>query len=160
MRIGKHRGRSFEEVTRIDRPYCGWILRVDPSSFQKFHSYLQRVHGGLLEVGRHKGMFFNEVVASEPEYCVWVSGLKEPGGGFHDFILWLRKHFAPPPDTEEEEPQGKKQKVDECKICYDRQVNSVFVPCGHVLACFSCANSLDACPICKTPSHAIRTYHS
>ena len=72
LRLGKHRGRSFDEITRLDRPYCAWVLRVKPDSFQRFHKYLRKTHGGILEVGRHKGMFFNEVLELEADYCVWV----------------------------------------------------------------------------------------
>ena len=70
--LGKHRGRSFAEVTRIDRPYCAWILQVKPASFKRFHKFLRKAHGGILEVGKHKGMFFNEVLEMEPDYCLWV----------------------------------------------------------------------------------------
>ena len=77
MRIGKHRGRTFEEICSIDRPYCAWILRVKPAgksaALQSFYLYLRKEHGGLLEVGRHKGLFFDEVANTEQEYCLWVA---------------------------------------------------------------------------------------
>lgn len=72
LHLGKHRGRSFAEVTRTDRPYCAWILRAKPALFKRFNKYLRNKHGGILEVGKHKGMFFDEVFGMEPEYCVWV----------------------------------------------------------------------------------------
>ena len=161
MRLGKHRGRSFAEVTRIDRPYCAWVLRAEPSTFQRFHAYLQKSHGGLLEMGKHKGLFFDELLASEPDYCAWVVNLKDPGGGFHKLIHWLSKHFEPPQEEEEAEPPSKKPKnTDECKICFDRIVDSVFVPCGHVLACMTCATSVEKCPVCKGVCVAFRTYRA
>ena len=57
MRVGKHRGRTFEEIAKIDRSYCAWVLRSDslPGGFGKFAKYLKQTHGGLLEMGRHKG---------------------------------------------------------------------------------------------------------
>ena len=73
LRLGKHRGRSFEEITRIDRPYCAWILRTRPAPFQQLTKYLHRTHGGILEVGKYKGMFFDEVLERDPDYCFWVS---------------------------------------------------------------------------------------
>uniref|UniRef100_A0A1B0D401 Uncharacterized protein n=1 Tax=Phlebotomus papatasi TaxID=29031 RepID=A0A1B0D401_PHLPP len=36
-----------------------------------------------------------------------------------------------------------------CKICYGRDYNVAFVPCGHVVACKSCASSVKKCPICR-----------
>ena len=38
-----------------------------------------------------------------------------------------------------------------CKICYDKPVDTVFLNCGHVCACFSCASALKKkeCPICR-----------
>ena len=72
LRLGKHRGRSFDEITRLDRPYCAWVLRAKPESFQRFHKYLRKTHGGVLGVGRHKGMFFSEVLELESDYCFWV----------------------------------------------------------------------------------------
>ena len=72
LHLGKHRGRSFAEVTRTDRPYCAWILRAKPEPFQRFNKYLRKTHGGILEVGKYKGMFFDEVFGVEPDYCIWV----------------------------------------------------------------------------------------
>ncbi|XP_053430264.1 baculoviral IAP repeat-containing protein 7 isoform X2 [Nycticebus coucang] len=47
-----------------------------------------------------------------------------------------------------------------CKVCLDRAVAVVFVPCGH-LACVECAPSLQLCPICRTPVHSrVRTFLS
>lgn len=38
-----------------------------------------------------------------------------------------------------------------CKICYDKPVNTIFIKCKHVCACFECASSLKKkeCPICR-----------
>ena len=72
LRLGKHRGRSFEEITRLDRAYCAWVLRTKPESFQRFHRYLCKTHGGILEVGLHKMMFYSEILEIEPDYCFWV----------------------------------------------------------------------------------------
>nr|WHN38795.1 iap-3 [Mamestra brassicae multiple nucleopolyhedrovirus] len=41
-----------------------------------------------------------------------------------------------------------------CKICFENQCNATFVPCGHVVACYTCALSVDSCPMCR---HAITT---
>lgn len=36
-----------------------------------------------------------------------------------------------------------------CKICYDNDYNTVFLPCAHIIACTKCASSLAACPMCN-----------
>ncbi|XP_045651466.1 baculoviral IAP repeat-containing protein 7 [Ursus americanus] len=47
-----------------------------------------------------------------------------------------------------------------CKVCLDRAVGTVFVPCGH-LACAECAPALRLCPICRAPIRSrVRTFLS
>ena len=36
-----------------------------------------------------------------------------------------------------------------CKICYTRPFDTVFIPCGHVVACGRCAASTLNCPVCN-----------
>ncbi|NXR27806.1 BIR7B protein, partial [Cinclus mexicanus] len=36
-----------------------------------------------------------------------------------------------------------------CKVCMDKDVSVVFVPCGHLVACAECALNLRLCPICR-----------
>lgn len=64
--------------------------------------------------------------------------------------------LSPQPLTQ---AQGKKLKQlllkiqDEklCNVCMDELISSVFCPCGHYVACFSCARRLDRCPVCRQP---------
>ncbi|KAF3817486.1 hypothetical protein GH733_012777 [Mirounga leonina] len=45
-----------------------------------------------------------------------------------------------------------------CKVCLDRAVGTVFVPCGH-LVCAECAPALQLCPICRAPIRSrVRTF--
>ncbi|CAH1164601.1 unnamed protein product [Phaedon cochleariae] len=37
-----------------------------------------------------------------------------------------------------------------CKICMDNQIDVVFLPCAHVVACTSCAARVDRCPLCRS----------
>uniref|UniRef100_A0A8C8U0E5 RING-type E3 ubiquitin transferase n=1 Tax=Peromyscus maniculatus bairdii TaxID=230844 RepID=A0A8C8U0E5_PERMB len=47
-----------------------------------------------------------------------------------------------------------------CKVCLDRAVSVVFVPCGH-LVCTECAPNLQVCPICRVPiCSCVRTFLS
>ena len=36
-----------------------------------------------------------------------------------------------------------------CRICMDKQINAVFIPCGHMVACNECAENVQQCPICR-----------
>ncbi|XP_060536627.1 E3 ubiquitin-protein ligase MYLIP [Cylas formicarius] len=37
-----------------------------------------------------------------------------------------------------------------CKICMDNKIDSVFIPCSHVVACTECAARIEKCPLCRT----------
>lgn len=46
-----------------------------------------------------------------------------------------------------------------CKICYTNPIELVFLPCGHLVSCLSCAQRLSKCPCCReTITTRIRTY--
>lgn len=36
-----------------------------------------------------------------------------------------------------------------CKICYDKEIGMVFLPCGHICACIDCATGLGNCAVCR-----------
>jgi baculoviral IAP repeat-containing protein 7/8 len=36
-----------------------------------------------------------------------------------------------------------------CKICLERELRLVFLPCGHFCACLTCGLQVNACPICR-----------
>lgn len=47
-----------------------------------------------------------------------------------------------------------------CVICYDDETNCFFVPCGHSVACHTCANRIlneesKSCPICRGLVHNV-----
>ena len=89
-----------------------------------------------------------------------VSNLIDPGGGLRDFKTWLQRHARREASIDADEPPSKKQRSEEeeCKICFANPIDSVFTPCGHVLACFSCASDVKKCPICNAASQALKTY--
>lgn len=35
-----------------------------------------------------------------------------------------------------------------CKICYNKEMGVVFLPCGHIVACVNCAPALTKCAVC------------
>ena len=146
LRVGKHKGKRFEDVADLDRGYCAWVLREKAVPLNSFYRYLVRAHGGILQVGRHKGRFFNEVVSEAPDYCDWALCLTDPSETLQLFIDYARVH-------RQAEPPVKKAKGGEqmCVVCFDGSIHAAFVPCGHLVCCLACAQKLDGrpCPICK-----------
>ncbi|WBB27241.1 IAP-3 [Mythimna sequax nucleopolyhedrovirus] len=63
---------------------------------------------------------------------------------------------APPPPSSSQlsAPLPENNEENACKICFENRRNATFVPCGHVVACYTCALSVDSCPMCR---HAITT---
>ena len=48
---------------------------------------------------------------------------------------------------------------DECIICMEEPRQTVLMPCGHMLACATCAAQLDDCPTCrKRITSRVRVY--
>lgn len=48
-------------------------------------------------------------------------------------------------EVEEEETNDDKL----CKICYERERDIAYIPCGHVATCSKCTSSIRLCPICR-----------
>ena len=62
-------------------------------------------------------------------------------------------------DLEKENIELKEQRL--CKICMVSDANVVFLPCGHLVSCASCAPALQLCPICRAViKGTVRTYLS
>lgn len=53
-------------------------------------------------------------------------------------------------DISTEEQLRRLQEEKLCKICMDRNIAVVFVPCGHLVTCKQCAEAVDKCPMCYT----------
>ncbi|XP_069027497.1 E3 ubiquitin-protein ligase XIAP [Embiotoca jacksoni] len=51
-------------------------------------------------------------------------------------------------DEDPLEKLRKLQREKQCKICMDRDICIVFIPCGHLVSCNVCSESLIKCPIC------------
>jgi len=41
------------------------------------------------------------------------------------------------------------EKENKCKVCMERVIDSVFLSCGHLMACTCCGQKLVSCPICQ-----------
>ena len=52
-----------------------------------------------------------------------------------------------------------------CKICFDKKINTVILPCAHVVVCLECSQGFtgttNECPICRSQiDKVIKTYRS
>ena len=41
-----------------------------------------------------------------------------------------------------------------CKVCFEKEIGIVFLPCGHMATCPDCAPQLTACVICRAKANA------
>ena len=132
LRCGKHSGRPFADVAAADPSYCAWVLRERANGtrlsryLKAFANYVQDVHGGVLVVGKHSGRFFDEVLRDDADYAECAASLENPSKLMVDFRDYVKK-------------QRKRPRVegsDICSVCLDKTIDTAFVPCGHMTACF------------------------
>ena len=55
--------------------------------------------------------------------------------------------------SDQQPPPPKEEKIGDCVICLDQPIGTVFLECGHLACCRTCASSpqLKNCPICRAP---------
>lgn len=64
-------------------------------------------------------------------------------------------------DEDPLEKLRKLQREKQCKICMDRDICIVFIPCGHLVSCNKCSQALIKCPICcRVIAQKVKTYIS
>jgi hypothetical protein len=169
LRSGKHRGSTTEFVEKKDKGYCSWLIEAYrekqplPPDLKRFGKDLMARHGGVLHVGKHKGEFFDEVATKSPDYAEWSADLPDPGAAIKNFSEYARKRRDE--NAEDQQPCQKKTRTDDaasedapptgaaaktCCICLDRAPACAFVPCGHMVSCCVCAESLWDCPVCRS----------
>lgn len=81
--------------------------------------------------------------------------------GKHFIDQMAKKRNAMVNSTEFERPHDMPLSDMSCKICYDNECNTIFLPCGHIIACAKCASSVAKCPACRQPfNDVVRAYFS
>ncbi|XP_017575366.2 baculoviral IAP repeat-containing protein 2 isoform X2 [Pygocentrus nattereri] len=108
-----------------------------------------------------------ESVISQKEYDTIrnCTSVKQQTGQLIDLVLskgnaaaevfrnWIKKNdvylLRELMDLPMEEQLRRLQEERTCKVCMDKEVNIVFIPCGHLVVCKECAPSLRKCPICR-----------
>lgn len=52
-------------------------------------------------------------------------------------------------NQQQSQSQSKIEATDECLLCSENKRDTVFKPCGHVIACEGCASRIKKCLICR-----------
>lgn len=92
------------------------------------------------------------------------SGYSNPESLIEDYLNDRAGSDAGRTGQQDEDPLEKLRKLQrekQCKICMDRDICIVFIPCGHLVSCKECSVSLVKCPICcGAISQKVKTYIS
>jgi hypothetical protein len=84
--------------------------------------------------------------------CEYLKLLK--GEDFISDIIGKGKKL-PTMDKEAAEIEKQEDEVEKpessgvCKICCINEFDTIFLPCGHIIACAQCASSVTKCPVCR-----------
>ncbi|XP_023258653.1 baculoviral IAP repeat-containing protein 8-like [Seriola lalandi dorsalis] len=84
--------------------------------------------------------------------------IRRTGSGYSSLEALLEDCFNNTPESatamteqQDEDPLEKLMKLQrekQCKICMDKDISIVFIPCGHLVTCETCSKKLVKCPIC------------
>ncbi|XP_058066267.1 death-associated inhibitor of apoptosis 1-like [Anopheles bellator] len=90
--------------------------------------------------------------------CKRISDNPEPGTSGLRLLPEPTSHSSPSGDAERPPTVEGDRKDDEviedeklCKVCFINEYNTVYLPCGHVVACSKCALAVAKCPLCQQP---------
>ena len=115
--------------------------------------------------GRGAHGFYSDIHREHPEYALWCCELLDPSQPLLDFQQYVFKREAAaaseavpeeqqqpaakrargPPDREQSTPTTSM----DCKVCFDRQIEVLFIPCKHLVCCATCAALSKTCPVCR-----------
>ncbi|XP_033740533.1 baculoviral IAP repeat-containing protein 2-like [Pecten maximus] len=98
----------------------------------------QEPHGPDLTPPEHAGVSSPSLVPSDPMQASGAQTAIPHDTSMEDLKLHslTKEHFS-------------LKLRSQCKICMEEDVCVVFLPCGHLVCCFSCASLLYECPICR-----------
>jgi len=51
--------------------------------------------------------------------------------------------------TNTEKEKEKEKEINECKVCFENEIDCLLLPCAHLAICSECAGELKKCPICN-----------
>lgn len=170
---GKYSGSTYATVADSDRGYCHWIMNANSlsRSLRPFRTWLNRAYGGVFCFGKHRNAFYSEIYKDHPEYTIWACELDGPSDALRHFQAYVRrrdeetaseeaaskrKRARGPPESEATATQASSM---ECRICYDRPIDVLLLPCRHLVCCQVCSALSATCPVCRgRVSETFRVY--
>ena len=113
-----------------------------------------------MSVGKHSGKFFDELLKEDPEYASWVMTLAQPSAAMKEFAEYIVEQQQIEADGENRKRARDEEAHGKCILCLERPLTSCFVPCGHCVACYECASTMEStrCPMCRKPSTVQRLF--
>jgi len=48
--------------------------------------------------------------------------------------------------------------ANECKICFDNEINCLLLPCAHFVICLQCTKTVNECPVCRKKFTAVQKF--
>lgn len=90
---------------------------------------------------QHVDARFNNTV----HYALKMEDLDGPARGFALTSADPNLVLRPIPPT----PNADIPEADLCKVCLERAMNCILLPCAHIAICMSCSVALETCPICR-----------
>ena len=71
----------------------------------------------------------------------------------------IRSDSVPMTDEELRRENNRMKEERECRVCRDKEVGVVFLPCGHLVTCTSCASTVVECCVCRVRiASSVRVY--
>merc|ERR1712113_134643 len=103
-------------------------------------------------MGMVQGSGSGDEAAAEPEAADMEGSANEPNNETSRLrmqVLELQKR----PESELERHL--------CKICYEREINTVILDCNHRAVCARCLDQVTTCPLCRAPiTKIVQTYNA
>ncbi len=98
--VGKHKGRTFDDVMKNEPSYCEWIMKSElTGNLNELQKYIASATGvasniaapspakkaasqgnnvtSVVPSGKHQGKSFADMVKKERSYCEWIMGLTD-----------------------------------------------------------------------------------
>jgi hypothetical protein len=95
-----------------------------------------------------------------------IHSIKGPINSSDDFNFYDKstKNVMSPLTTSNSNPSEMLKKLEmakRCKICHTKDVNILFLPCGHLASCSECSAKTNICCICRTTiKQKVQTFRS
>ncbi|XP_032283592.1 baculoviral IAP repeat-containing protein 3 [Phoca vitulina] len=158
--IRKNRMVLFQHLTYV-LPILDSLLTAGVISEQE-HSVIKQKAQTSLQV---RELIDTVLVKGSFAVTIFKNSLQETDPVLYKrFFVQQDIKYIPPENVSDlpvEEQLRRLQEERTCKVCMDKEVSIVFIPCGHLVVCRDCAPSLRRCPICRGPvKGTVRTFLS